>query len=271
MVDSKTQDKVQLTVATVSMNAKTDTKANLKTFISYMKKASKKGAHLIVFPEISLQQNPGWGTNAYQPTVEELTYLSETAESIPGKSSKEMIDAARRLNIFVVFGMTEKSIDGKLYNSSVFLGPDGIIGKYRKKHLWDMETGGNEHLCWLRGTDNGVFDSPLGKVGLMICIEMWYNLGLKLADDGADFLVTISAWPSSGGREFEDVSIRNALGSGRWHVVSNQVGSVGHAVDYGHSRIVTPSGVVVVDTGESEGIVIAKTDVLIGADIYKRS
>ena len=71
----------------------------------------------------------------------------------------------------MVFGMTEKSLDGKLYNSSVFLGPDGVIGKYRKKHLWDSETGGNEHLSWLTGTENGVFDSPLGKVGLMICIS----------------------------------------------------------------------------------------------------
>ena len=234
-----------------------------------MTEASEKGAQLIIFPEISLQQNPGWGRSSHQPTKEELTYLQETAETIPGKSTKEMTEAARKLNIFVVFGMTEKSLDGKLYNSSVFLGPDGVIGKYRKKHLWDSETGGNEHLSWLTGTENGVFDSPLGKVGLMICIEMWHDMGLKLAEDGADFLVTVSAWPSSGGDIFEDVSIKNALEAGRWHFVSNQVGSVGHAIDYGHSRIVAPSGVVVDDTGGVEGMVIVKTDILIDAGTFR--
>jgi predicted amidohydrolase len=249
------------------MNAKTNKEANLNTFASYMKEASEKGAHLVIFPEISLQQNPGWGRSSYQPTDEELTYLHDTAETIPGKSTKKMIDTARRLNIFVVFGMTEKSLDGKLYNSSVFLGPDGIIGKYRKRHLWDSERGGNEHLSWLTGTETGVFDSPLGKVGLMICIEMWHNIGLKLAEMGADFLVTVSAWPSSSGDIFEDVTIKNALEAGRWHFVSNQVGSVGHAIDYGHSRIVAPSGVVVGDTGGVEGMVIVETNIFIDASL----
>ena len=52
----------------------------------------------------------------------------------------------------------------------------------------------------------------------------------------------------------------------RWHVVANQVGPVGYAEDYGHSRIVHPSGDIVADTGGEEGMVVAEVDLAIGRD-----
>jgi predicted amidohydrolase len=245
----------RFTVASVCMNAKLDKETNLDTIKSYMRKASVKGAKLVVFPEISLQQNPGWGRSNHKPTREELAYLTETAETVPGPSVIELVEAARLYDIYVVFGMTENGLDGNLYNTSVFLGPSGIMGKYRKRHLWDSENGGNEHLSWEKGVGSGVFESPLGKVGLMICIEMSFGFGVKLVEEGADFIVTISAWPRSASESFEKVSKSNAVETGCWHIVSNQVGVVGHSVDYGHSRIVSPNGEVIVDTGEMEGMV----------------
>jgi predicted amidohydrolase len=58
----------KLTVATVCMNAKLDTKSNLAIFKSYIRKASEKGAKLVVFPEIALQQNLGCGRAEHQPS-----------------------------------------------------------------------------------------------------------------------------------------------------------------------------------------------------------
>jgi predicted amidohydrolase len=250
----------KLTVATVCMNAKLDTKINLDTFKSYIKKASEKKAKLVVFPEIALQQNPGWGRVEHQPSKEELAYLINTAETIPGSSTDELVEYAKKHDIYIVFGMTENGSDGKLYNSSIFLGPNGVIGKYRKRDLWDSETGGNEHLSWEKGSDSGVFDSSIGRVGLMICIEMSFGYGKRLSDEGADFLVTVSAWPNFAGHIYDEVSKSNAVDSGCWHIVSNQVGVVGHAVDYGHSRIVSPGGEIVVDTDAEEGMVFAVID-----------
>jgi predicted amidohydrolase len=54
-----------------------------------MDSAAKKGAHLIVFPEIALQQNPAWSDK--QPTEEELFYLHQSAETIPGESTKKQL------------------------------------------------------------------------------------------------------------------------------------------------------------------------------------
>ena len=257
-------DRILLKVATVCMNALEDKEANIQKFFSYMEEASAKGAHLIVFPEIALQQNPGWGTSAYRATQEELDYVRDTAETIPGKSTERLLDKAKELNIYVVFGMTEYSPDDdNLYNSSIFLGPDGIVGKYRKINLWDAWIGGNEHLFWKKGEEIAVLDSPIGKVGLMICADMDYYLGTTLAEEGAELVVTVSAWPDQYGQFYEQVTKENSLRAQLWHIVSNQVGAVGHAVDYGHSRIMDPNGNIIADTGQEEGLVIAEIDLLI--------
>ena len=258
-------DKIPLTVATVCMNAKKDKQANLQTFFYYMKEASAKGAHLIVFPEIALQQNPAWSGLWYKPTQQELDYVRSSAETIPGSSTEKLVDKAKELNIYVVFGMTETSPnDDALYNSSVFLGPNGIIGKYRKINLW---RGGHEDLVWQPGNEHGIFDSPIGKIGLIICMDMRQFLGPTLANKGADLLVTVSAWPRYSGSLYETRTKENALQAKRWHIVSNQVGSVGHTEDYGHSRIIDPNGNIIADTGNQEGIAIAETDILIDANI----
>jgi predicted amidohydrolase len=261
-------DKIPLKVATVCMNAKNNKQDNLQTFFYFMREASENGAHLIVFPEIALQQNPAWGRYNYKPTQTELNYVRNSAETIPGSSTKKLVDKAKELNIYVVFGMTEKSAkNDALYNSSVFLGPNGIVGKYRKINLWDSAGGGNEHLSWEPGAELGIFDSPIGKIGLIICFDMSKLLGMALANEGADLLVTVSAWPSYEGKYYESFSKQNALIANRWHIVSNQVGSVGHTMDYGHSRIIDPKGTVIADTGKQEGIAIVETDIMIEANI----
>jgi predicted amidohydrolase len=258
---------VPLTVATVSMTAVTDKQANLQKFFSFMEEAAEKGAHLIVFPEAALQQCPAWGEITHQPTEEELEYVFNTAEAVPGDSTDRLVEKARELNLYVIFGMTEKvSGEDSVYNTSVFLGPNGIIGKYRKMNLWDARTNGNEHLIWKPGTELGVFESPIGRVGLLICIDMYYRLGPKLAENGADLLVTVSGWPGGRyGAEYENATVINATIAERWHIISNLVGSAGNVQDYGHSRVIDPNGDIVADTGSEERMVIAETDLLIDA------
>jgi predicted amidohydrolase len=253
-----------LTVASVSMSARVDRAANLRQLERFMTDASAQGAHLVVFPEIALQQNPGWGTVSYQPGAEEMAYVEKTAESVPGESTDRLTEKAKQLGIFVIFGMTERGDEGKLYNTSVFLGPEGILAHYRKNALWDTATGGNEHLFWSRGPEQGmVVDSPLGKIGLMICIEMAYEYGGVLGSKGVDLIATVSAWPAYAGDYYEQTTVRNACLGACWHIIANQTGTVGHAPDYGHSRIIDPNGKVIADTGSDEGMVIAKTNLFL--------
>ena len=84
--------------------------------------------------------------------------------------------------MFIVSGINEKE-DGKLYNSSILVGPKGLVGKYRKIHLFwnefDIFEKGNLGLP--------VFDLGFASVGMLICFdwvfpEVWRILALKGAD-----------------------------------------------------------------------------------------
>ncbi len=259
---SVSDDSMPLTIATVCMNVKNDTAVNLKTFAKYIEQASQKGAQLIVFPEIALQQNPGW--LAPQVSEDEMAYVHRTAETIPGPSTAALTALSGQYNIHIIFGMTEKSANDDLYNASVLLGPDGVIGKYRKQHIFsDKRRGGNEELFWKPGTEMGLFETPFGRIGIMTCIEMEDHFGGELADLGADILVTTTAWRGDINKAvvlYERYTKSNAFEAQRWHIVSNQVGPVGYVTGYGHSRVVNPNGEVVADTGDKEGMVVVTTD-----------
>lgn len=258
--------KLPLTVAAVCMEPKTDTQANLQTFTQYMAEASEQGAKLIVFPEIALQQNPCWGPGEYVPTEDELLYLRETAEPIPGPSTEALADICRQYGISVIFGMTEDGRDGYFYNASVFLGPNGLIGKRRKGFLASTLYGCNEHLYYRRGSGTTPRDSPMGEAGLIVGIEMFSETGTLLAGNGAEFLVNVSAWPgdSSFDRKlYNNLTEKIARDNGLWHIVANQIDGGEHWSSYGHARIVDPNGLIIGDTGAQEGMVVATTDIVI--------
>lgn len=247
-----------LTVATVCLRAACDVAANRATFLRFLHAAKAQGAELVLFPEVALQQNPGWGYISHVPTDDELAYVRRTAEPIPGPSCDWLTEQAKALDLHVIFGMTELGADNKLYNASVFLGPDGVLARYRKHRLWDEETGGNEHCFWSYGDQAGlVVDSPWGKLGMMICVEMSHGYGKRLAAAGAQLIATVSAWTGDHGWLFEEYAAQNAMESGCWHLIANQGGTVGQTWDYGHSRIVAPDGTLIASTGKDEGMVVA--------------
>jgi predicted amidohydrolase len=258
------EGKKWLTVAAVTMGAKTNVATNLHTFFSYMERAASNGVDLVVFPEIALQQCPAWGWASHKPATQEMAYVRQTAETIPGQSTSNVVAKAKELNLFVVFGMTEKDEADVLYNSSVLLGPDGVIGMHRKRYLTGASYGVNEDQIWRPGQQVwDVVDSPLGKVGLLICLEMTFNPGPVLAAQGAVLLVTSSAWHSGASAEYDQATTSNASRARRWHVVSDQTGMGGMIPVLGHSRVVDPQGRIVCDTGTREGLVMWATDILI--------
>lgn len=209
---------------------------------------------------MALQGCPGWREDYSRPSVQEMAYTRQTAETIPGLSTSNVVAKAKELNLPVVFGMTEKDQAGRLYNANVLLGPEGVIGKHRKTVHVE-----NDELIWSRSSGFEVLDGPPCKIGLMICAEMGGYPGPALARQGADLLVTSSAWWNDVSSSWNEFTAGNAVQSKRWLVVSQQVGSVGHVQIYGHSRVVDPKGTIVCDTGKMAGLVTWATDILIDA------
>lgn len=136
---------------------------NLERMIGYVKAASKRGADIIVFPEMALN---GYDNEEDKEWKDKMQVV--TAEPVPGPSSLAMAEVTKQCGIYAVFGMSELAEDGKVYNSACVCGPDGVIGAYRKIHPALHE------ICWCsRGDEPFIFDTPFGPVGVGICYDSY--------------------------------------------------------------------------------------------------
>jgi predicted amidohydrolase len=155
--------------------------ANVTHSLRLLEKAAAMGAQLVVLPELC---NTGY---VFQSRAEALGL----AEPIPdGPTVSAWLEAARRLGLYIVAGIAERAGD-ILYNSAVVIGPQGLIGTFRKNHLWNQE-----NLFFTAG-DSGcpVFDTPLGRIAVAICYDIWFPEVFRMAAlQGADILCVPTNW-----------------------------------------------------------------------------
>ena len=112
-------------VASVQMDvALMEPEQNLAAIEGGLAEAAEQGAKLVVFPECAVT---GY---CFESLEEALPW----GESIPGASTERIGVACAGLDIFAVFGLLER-VEDRLYNACVLLGPQGVIGSYRKIHL----------------------------------------------------------------------------------------------------------------------------------------
>ncbi len=155
--------------------------SNLRRSLALATEAVNDGANLIVLPELS---NCGYFFSSRQDAFEH-------AEVIPGGASVQAWMAfAATHQVYLVAGLNE--IDGRqLFNTAVLLGPDGLIGKYRKAHLWNLEK------LWFTPGNLGfpVFETPIGRIGLLICWDIWFpEVPRILSQQGADIICSLNNW-----------------------------------------------------------------------------
>jgi predicted amidohydrolase len=90
------------------------------------------------------------------------------AEPADGSTFQKMSKWAKKHSTYVVYGFAEHS--DRIYNSAALIGPDGMIGMYRKVHLFDRE-----NLYFAPGNLGfPVFNLPFGNIGIMICFDWFY-------------------------------------------------------------------------------------------------
>ena len=112
-------------VSAVQMDVRLGEKAaNLERMDSFARLAVAEGAALVVFPECSL--------TGY--CFESREEGSAVAEPVRGPAVESMTELCRELDILTVFGFLESEGES-LYNSLALVGPDGLLGSYRKAHL----------------------------------------------------------------------------------------------------------------------------------------
>ena len=203
---------------------------NLAACLARLEEAAAAGASLLVLPECAI---PGY---MFSSAAEALPY----AEEIPGPSTEAFEDACGRLDAHVVCGLLEREGE-HLYNSAVLVGPDGLVGSYRKTHLPFL---GVDRFT-VPGDVLPVYDTPLGRIGLEICYDLRFPEATRtLALAGAD----IVAHPTAENRIFL--------------LTANRVGRERTGEFCGWSQIVDPFGVRLAEAGPTEEVLlVAEIDV----------
>jgi len=221
-------DKVK--IAAVQINPKIMRKReNLDKVISQAKVAAGDGAQLIVFPECSL-------TGYVFGSREEALPFSET---IPGAAAEELSSLCHELGIHIVVGLLEK--DGaRCFNTAALIGPKGLVGKYRKNHLPFL---GIDRFIDPGNKPFGVFDTPLGKLGLHICYDATFPESARvLTLLGADILILPTNWPQGRGKVVNYVINTRAYENKVHFVAADRVGEERGTKFIGNSKIVDAWG-----------------------------
>ena len=234
-------------IASIQMSVvENDKLATIEKAIKSIYKA--KDADLIILPEL-------WniGFMSFDRYVPE-------AEKKDGPTLSTMRDLAEELKVYIHTGSFVEEEEGKYFNSSYLLSPNGeILGNYRKIHLYGYNSkethildGGNKII---------VVDTPLGKVGLSTCYDLRFpELFRRMVEKGAELFLVCSAWPYPRLEHWIILNRVRALENQAFLVSSNTVGVNAGVQIVGHSMMVDPWGVIVSSGGDEEVIIRAEVD-----------
>lgn len=238
--------------------------ANLGKIMAKIREATKLGANIITFPELTLS---GYECGEEARRDEKPCSMHmEAAETIPGPATEEIAKLTRELGVYAIFGMPEKdSKDPNIrYISAPVVGPGGLIGKYRKVHLAPTPLF-TETICFKPGDELPVFETRYGPIGVQICADFWNmpELSRILYLKGARVILNLAGSAAGPGKsEFiTHLTAGRAIDSFVYTASCNHVGKERTLSYYGHSTIAGPAfprlSKIFAQGGEGEEIVMA--------------
>jgi predicted amidohydrolase len=246
-VDARADPPAAFRVAAVqfepAMHAK---EANLRALLRLTEEAAAAGARLIVLPEMATTAYC-WGSRE-----EVAPYV----EPIPGPTTEQFGQIAARFNCYLVVGLPELTpATGVYYNSAALVGPDGLIGVYRKTHSYVSEP------KWAKDGDLGlpVFATPLGRIAIVICMDASYPETTRVpALNGADVICFPTNWLSE--KSPSPTWMARAAESGVFFIAANRHGLERGVQFSGGSAIIDPDGGVQAWRDAGDGVVYGEVD-----------
>ena len=198
-----------------------DSAATIEKVCALAGEAAKLEAQIALFPEAFVSGYPkgldfGARVGLRLPEGrEDFRRYWESSIDVPGPATETLAGAAREHGIYLVIGVIERD-GGTLYCTVLFFSPEGaLLGKHRKLMPTAME-----RLIWGFGDGSTmpVFDTPLGKLGAVICWENYMPL-LRTAMYSKG--VEIYCAPTADDREIWLSTVRHIALEGRCFVLSS--------------------------------------------------
>jgi predicted amidohydrolase len=236
-------------IAAVQMDCQfADKTKNLDAIRAQLREAAGNGAKLVIFPECAL--------TGY--CFESLAEAMPHAEPIPGPGTQVIAEDCAKLGVWAVVGMLE-GIAGALFNACCLIGPNGIVGTYRKVHLPFLgvdrfTTPGNQPFA--------VHDIGGLRIGMNICYDGSFPEAARcLMLLGADLIVLPTNWPTGAIATARTLIPARAMENHVYYAAVNRVGIERGFKFIGMSRILNCVGeFLAVSENEQPTILYADID-----------
>jgi N-carbamoylputrescine amidase len=255
-------------IGLVQTTCSLDPQENLEKANAKVREAAKQGAQIVCLQELFRSQ---------YFCREENAALFDLAESIPGPSTELLGKTARELGVIVVASLFERRAAGLYHNTAAVIGADGeIAGLYRKMHIPDDPLYYEKFYFTPGDLGFKSIETPLGRVGVLVCWDQWYPEGARIAAlSGADLLVypTAIGWHPAEKAEYGEAQLdawrtiqrAHAIANGIFVAAINRTGHEGPADGglefWGSSFVADPFGRVIAQASvDREEILVVECD-----------
>lgn len=224
-----------------------DKAGNIEGLSKLVAEAAQNDAKLIVLPEMA---TTGY---CFYNREDVRSYV----EPIPGPTTDHFAKLASKYDCYIVVGMPEVDPETDYYyNACALIGPDGIVGKYRKTHGYIAEP----KWCKQGDIEQPVFATPIGNIGLLICMDIHYIETARIAAlKGADVLVHISCWLAEKAPALHWIT--RTFENGFYLVEGNRYGLERGVYFSGGACIIDPDGAVQALHDSGDGIAYGMIDI----------
>jgi len=173
----------------------------------------------------------------------------ESAEAMDGPT----VDWMRKLALAhgaAICGSAVIVEKGGARNRFLFVGPEGEVHFYDKRHLFSYA---GEDGRYVAGRDRVLFEYAGWRICPQICYDLRFPVWCRNRDD-YDLLLFVANWPSPRVAAWDALLRARAIENQCWVVAVNRVGRDGNGVAYpGHSAVYDPMGDAVIAPWEEEG------------------
>ena len=233
-----------------------DNEHNLTRIQRLLGETITQGAQFTIFPECAIS---GYG-------FADLVSAYAVAETVPGPATESLAELCRRHRMaaggpYVVVGLLERTADPAIvYNSAALVGPEGLVGVYRKAHLPLL---GVDRFTTPGDTGFQVWETEIGRVGMIICYDLRFPEAMRvLALTGADIVALPTNWPEGSQNAPQLFTRTRALENRVFVLACNRCGEESGFRFFGHSQITDPRGEVLAEAADGEELCYAEIDPL---------
>jgi predicted amidohydrolase len=221
-------------------------KTNFDNAEVFIKRASKRGCDIVVFPEMF---NTGFSMN-----------ISAIAEDEHGETASVLSKTAKQYDINLIAGYAVKGIDGgRGRNIAVVYNRKGeLIAKFAKLHPF---TFAKEDQYYNAGNNTVIFNIEGMSASIFICYDLRFPEVFRKVANEVQAIFVIANWPSSRREHWETLLKARAIENQCFLIGVNRTGKDGNGIYYsGASNIFDPSGNKICSGSDTEELLVSEFD-----------